>query len=113
MARHDDLPVPVYKSLEPVYGSGSQLEEAELRFNKLKSKFVEFFGHSPDIYARSPGIVSVQASYSLFLCFQFDLAKGCFSLTLDFACPVSFLAFSLDFDERNYVIGFGNHVATD
>lgn len=57
MARHDDLPVPVYKSLEPVYGTGSQLEEAELRFNTLKSKFLEFFGHAPDIYARSPGIV--------------------------------------------------------
>ncbi|KAL7080835.1 hypothetical protein ACP275_14G003000 [Erythranthe tilingii] len=59
MARHDDLPVPIFKSLEPVYGSGSQLEEAELRFSKLKSKFVEIFGHSPDIYARSPGRVNL------------------------------------------------------
>lgn len=59
MARHDDLPVPVYKSLEPVYGTGSQLEEAELRFNTLKSKFLEFFGHAPDIYARSPGMLDL------------------------------------------------------
>ncbi|KAK4478346.1 hypothetical protein RD792_017636 [Penstemon davidsonii] len=59
MAKHEELPVPIFDSLEPVYGTGSQLEEAELRFNKLKSKFVEFFGHSPDIYARSPGRVNL------------------------------------------------------
>ncbi|KAI3459201.1 hypothetical protein Pfo_015864 [Paulownia fortunei] len=59
MARHEELPVPIFKSLEPVYGTGSQLEEAELRFNKLKSKFIEFFGHAPDIYARSPGRVNL------------------------------------------------------
>ncbi|KAL8490534.1 hypothetical protein ACS0TY_022525 [Phlomoides rotata] len=59
MAKHEELPVPVFKSLEGVYGSGSQLEEAELRFNKLKSKFTEFFGHAPDIYARSPGRVNL------------------------------------------------------
>ncbi|KAL3630924.1 hypothetical protein CASFOL_023908 [Castilleja foliolosa] len=33
--------------------------EAELRFSKLKSKFIEFFGHSPDIYVRSPGRVNL------------------------------------------------------
>ncbi|GER37011.1 galactokinase [Striga asiatica] len=59
MARHEELPVPIFKSLEPVYGTGSLLEEAELRFNKLKSKFIEFFGHAPDIYARSPGRVNL------------------------------------------------------
>ncbi|KAG8372853.1 hypothetical protein BUALT_Bualt12G0110200 [Buddleja alternifolia] len=59
MARHDELAVPIFKSLEPVYGTGSQLEEAELRFNKLKSKFIEFFGHAPDIYSRSPGRVNL------------------------------------------------------
>ncbi|PIN10606.1 Galactokinase [Handroanthus impetiginosus] len=59
MASHEELPVPVFTSLEPVYGTGSQLEEAEQRFNKLKSKFVEFFGHSPDIYSRSPGRVNL------------------------------------------------------
>ncbi|CAA0824122.1 Galactokinase [Striga hermonthica] len=59
MARHEELPVPVFKSLEPVYGTGSQLEEAELRFNRLRSKFVEYFGHAPDIFARSPGRVNL------------------------------------------------------
>ncbi|XP_027120984.1 galactokinase [Coffea eugenioides] len=59
MARHEELPVPIYASLEPVYGGGSQLEEAELRFNLLKSKFREFFGHLPDVYARSPGRVNL------------------------------------------------------
>ncbi|CAI9771113.1 unnamed protein product [Fraxinus pennsylvanica] len=59
MARHENLPVPIYTTLEPVYGTESQLEEAELRFNQLKSKFIEFFGHSPDIYARSPGRVNL------------------------------------------------------
>ncbi|KAL3634667.1 galactokinase [Castilleja foliolosa] len=59
MARHDELNVPIFKSLEPVYGAGSQLEEAETRFNKLKSKFSELFGHAPDIYARSPGRVNL------------------------------------------------------
>ncbi|KAL0457519.1 UNVERIFIED_CONTAM: Galactokinase [Sesamum latifolium] len=59
MARHEELPVPVFTSLEPVYGTGSQLEEAELRFNKLKSKFIDFFGQPPDIYARSPGRVNL------------------------------------------------------
>lgn len=55
MARYEELPVPIFSSLQPVYGEGSQLEEAQLRFDKLKSKFVEVFGHVPDVYARSPG----------------------------------------------------------
>ena len=55
MAKHEELPVPVFSSLEPVYGGGSQLEEAELRFGRLKSKFVEVFGQDPDVFARSPG----------------------------------------------------------
>ncbi|KAG8370552.1 hypothetical protein BUALT_Bualt14G0129000 [Buddleja alternifolia] len=59
MARHEELPVPIFTSLEPVYGTGSHLDEAEQRFNKLKSKFVEFFGHPPEIYARSPGRVNL------------------------------------------------------
>ncbi|KAL0305249.1 UNVERIFIED_CONTAM: Galactokinase [Sesamum angustifolium] len=59
MARHEELPVPIFTSLEPVYGTGSLLEEAELRFNKLKSKFIDFFGQPPDIYARSPGRVNL------------------------------------------------------
>lgn len=67
MARHEELPVPVYQNLEPVYGSGSQFEEAELRFNNLKSKFVEFFGHAPDVYARSPGKIKSKSLCFLFL----------------------------------------------
>lgn len=59
MAKHEELPVPIYKSLEPVYGDGSQLEEAQLRFKNLKSKFIQFFGHPPDVYARSPGRVNL------------------------------------------------------
>lgn len=63
MAKSEELPVPIFSSLEPVYGTGSQLEEAELRFAKLKSKFVEFFGHPPVIYARSPGYVYSHTNY--------------------------------------------------
>ncbi|CAI9119048.1 OLC1v1020709C1 [Oldenlandia corymbosa var. corymbosa] len=58
-ARHEDLPVPIYTTLEPVYGGGSQLEEAELRFSNLKAKFFEFFGHHPEFFARSPGRVNL------------------------------------------------------
>ncbi|GKV37904.1 hypothetical protein SLEP1_g45870 [Rubroshorea leprosula] len=59
MAKHEELPVPIYSSLEPVYGEASQLEEAELRFNNLKAKFQQVFGHAPDIFARSPGRVNL------------------------------------------------------
>lgn len=55
MATHEELPVPVYSSLEAVYGEGSQLEEAQLRFDVLKSKFVEVYGKAPELFARSPG----------------------------------------------------------
>lgn len=59
MAKNEDLPVPIYSSLEPVYGDGSQLEEAKLRFDKIKSKFQEVFSHPPEIFARSPGRVNL------------------------------------------------------
>ncbi|PSR92490.1 Galactokinase [Actinidia chinensis var. chinensis] len=59
MARHEDLPIPIHSTLEPVYGGGSQSEEAQLRFDYLKSKFVDVFGHSPDVYTRSPGRVNL------------------------------------------------------
>ncbi|XWS53492.1 hypothetical protein CRYUN_Cryun10bG0005900 [Craigia yunnanensis] len=59
MAKHEELPIPIYSSVEPVYGEGSQLEEAQLRFGKLKSKFLQVFGHPPDIFARSPGRVNL------------------------------------------------------
>ena len=55
MAKHEELPIPINNNLEPVYGGGSALEEAQLRFDNLKSKFVEIFGHHPQIFARSPG----------------------------------------------------------
>ncbi|KAL8105439.1 galactokinase-like [Apium graveolens] len=55
----EELQVPIYSKLDPVYGTGSQLEEAELRFNTLNSKFTDFFGSSPDLYARSPGRVNL------------------------------------------------------
>lgn len=35
------------------------MEEAQLRFEKVKSKFIECFGNPPDIYARSPGRVNL------------------------------------------------------
>ncbi|KAL5700797.1 N-acetylgalactosamine kinase [Ranunculus cassubicifolius] len=59
MAKNEELPIPIYSSLQQVYGQGSQQEEAQLRFDKLKSKFLQTFGHQPDIFARSPGRVNL------------------------------------------------------
>ncbi|CAL0325433.1 unnamed protein product [Lupinus luteus] len=59
MAKNEELPIPIYNNLEPVYGDGSQLEEAKLRFDNLKSKFLQVFGHSPQLFARSPGRVNL------------------------------------------------------
>lgn len=59
MAKHEELPIPIFSSLEPVYGEGSLHEEAQLRFERLKAKFVEVFGHPPEIFARSPGRVNL------------------------------------------------------
>ncbi|KAG5632387.1 hypothetical protein H5410_004104 [Solanum commersonii] len=59
MARHEELPIPIFSDLEPVYGGGSQLEEAQLRFKNLKAKFIDLFGQSPHVYARSPGRVNL------------------------------------------------------
>ncbi|XP_057957905.1 galactokinase [Malania oleifera] len=59
MAKHEELPIPELSSLEPVYGDGSLLEEAQLRFDRLKSKFVQVFSHPPDLFARSPGRVNL------------------------------------------------------
>ncbi|KAL5983450.1 galactokinase [Asimina triloba] len=56
---HDELPIPIFSSLEPVYGEGSLLDEAQIRFDNLKSKFVDVFGHPPDVFARSPGRVNL------------------------------------------------------
>ncbi|OIW20498.1 hypothetical protein TanjilG_13564 [Lupinus angustifolius] len=59
MAKNEELPIPIYNKLEPVYGDDSQLEEAQLRFNTLKSKFLQFFGQTPQLFARSPGRVNL------------------------------------------------------
>ncbi|KAJ4766502.1 Galactokinase [Rhynchospora pubera] len=54
-----EMLVPVYSSLEPVYGDGSPLEEAQLRFDRLKAKFLELYGQEPEFFARSPGRVNL------------------------------------------------------
>lgn len=54
-AKHEELPIPIYSALEPVYGEGSPVEEAQLRLDQLKAKFTDVFGGSPDFLARSPG----------------------------------------------------------
>ncbi|KAI5579480.1 hypothetical protein POPTR_008G102800v4 [Populus trichocarpa] len=59
MAKHEETPIPCFSSLEAVYGDGSQLEEAKLRFDHLNSKFLQVFGHPPDVFARSPGRVNL------------------------------------------------------
>lgn len=59
MAKNEDLPIPVYSTLEPVYGHGSLLEEAQLRIDNLNSKFLQFFGSQPHVFARSPGRVNL------------------------------------------------------
>ncbi|XP_041001981.1 galactokinase-like [Juglans microcarpa x Juglans regia] len=59
MAKHEELPIPVFSSLEPVYGDGSQLQDAQLRFYNFKSKFLEVFGQPPHVFARSPGRVNL------------------------------------------------------
>ncbi|KAF7806805.1 galactokinase [Senna tora] len=63
MAKHEELPIPVFDSLEPVYGEGSQLQEARLRFHNLKSKFLTIFAHLPQLFARSPGPLSLSFDY--------------------------------------------------
>ncbi|KAI8565965.1 hypothetical protein RHMOL_Rhmol02G0002500 [Rhododendron molle] len=59
MERNEELPIPIFSTLESVYGHGPQLQEAQLRLDNLKSKFLQVFGHLPDIYARSPGRVNL------------------------------------------------------
>ncbi|KAF9677193.1 hypothetical protein SADUNF_Sadunf08G0082400 [Salix dunnii] len=59
MERHEETPIPCFSSLEAVYGDESQLQEAKIRFDHLKSKFLQIFGHPPDVFARSPGRVNL------------------------------------------------------
>lgn len=56
---HDELPIPTFSSLAPVYGEGSSLEEAELRVQAIRKKFAEAFGDQPDLFSRSPGRVNL------------------------------------------------------
>ncbi|KAF3784977.1 Galactokinase [Nymphaea thermarum] len=56
---HEDLPVPIFTTLEPVYGEGSLLDEASVRFDRLKSTFSELYGCQPDVFARAPGRVNL------------------------------------------------------
>lgn len=70
---HEELPIPIFTSLEPVYGEGSLLDEAQIRFDNLKSKFVQVFGHQPQVFARSPGSSSSSSS-----CFEFLLVLASF-----------------------------------
>jgi hypothetical protein len=47
--------VPALSSLEPVYGAGSPLDEARLRFGRLGDRFRDVYGARPALFARSPG----------------------------------------------------------
>ncbi|XP_027350681.1 galactokinase-like [Abrus precatorius] len=59
MAKHEDLPVPIYEALDAVYGEGSQLEVERRRYDGLRCKFAELFGHPPEVIGRSPGRVNL------------------------------------------------------
>ncbi|KAF3527457.1 hypothetical protein DY000_02043759 [Brassica cretica] len=70
MAKQEEVSVPIFSSLEPVYGEGSQLDEAKTRFDVLKSKFNQVFDASPQLFARSPGqnqlrIANVNDKYTM------------------------------------------------
>ncbi|XP_078446670.1 mevalonate/galactokinase family protein isoform X2 [Wolffia australiana] len=56
---HEELPVPVFTVLDPVYGHDYDLEEVQLRFQTLNSKFIEIYGGRPEIFARAPGRVNL------------------------------------------------------
>lgn len=55
MAKQEEVSVPIFSSLEPVYGEGSQLQEATRRFDVLMANFSQTFGATPQLVARSPG----------------------------------------------------------
>ncbi|KAL9670009.1 hypothetical protein QQ045_007559 [Rhodiola kirilowii] len=59
MAKHEELPIPIFSSLAPVYGDGSELDEARIRYDNFKAKFQQLFGYPPDVIARSPGRVNL------------------------------------------------------
>uniref|UniRef100_A0A8R7UC46 Galactokinase n=1 Tax=Triticum urartu TaxID=4572 RepID=A0A8R7UC46_TRIUA len=51
--------VPALASLEPVYGAGSALDEARLRFARLADRFRALYAAGPALFARSPGRVNL------------------------------------------------------
>ncbi|CAM0877691.1 unnamed protein product [Alopecurus aequalis] len=51
--------VPTLTSLEPVYGAGSPLDEARLRFDRLGDRFRDLYAARPALFARSPGRVNL------------------------------------------------------
>ncbi|CAA7017070.1 unnamed protein product [Microthlaspi erraticum] len=59
MAKQEEVSVPIFSSLETVYGEGSQLQDATRRFDVLKEKFNQVFGATPQLFARSPGRVNL------------------------------------------------------
>ncbi|KAH0933918.1 hypothetical protein HID58_011035, partial [Brassica napus] len=59
MAKQEEVTVPIFSSLESVYGEGSQLQEAKTRFHVLTAKFNQLFGATPQLFARSPGRVNL------------------------------------------------------
>lgn len=54
----EDL-IPALSSLEPVYGAGSALDEARLRFARLGDRFRALYAAGPALFARSPGRVNL------------------------------------------------------
>lgn len=58
MANADEL-VPIFSTLETVYGEGPLLDEAQFRFDNIKAKFIELYGKEPQVYARAPGRVNL------------------------------------------------------
>lgn len=65
MAKQEEVTVPIFSSLESVYGEGSQLQEAKTRFHVLTAKFNQLFGATPQLFARSPGTEHVFDSVAL------------------------------------------------
>ncbi|KAF3550410.1 hypothetical protein DY000_02003731 [Brassica cretica] len=65
MAKREEVTVPIFSSLEPVYGEGSQLQEAKTRFDVVTAKFNQLFTATPQLFARSPGTEYVFDSVAL------------------------------------------------
>lgn len=55
MAADEDQGIPVFTTLEDVYGTGPELESAQQRYRLLNQDFVAVYGKEPELYARAPG----------------------------------------------------------